>query len=217
LSSAARSTLNPKGQATAYAQLLKPLSQLDLDAKQQSGGLREKARQEAVRAGFEQGFQAGFEQGQREAAARFEDEHRMALAAFVDELNLRADRLEAAFADWVAHLEAPLAGLATVIAARVLARELQSDPAAVVGIAKQALAEVTHASEARIRVNPFDSAEIEAHRDALLAASSGLRRIDIVNDPSILGGCLVETDGGSIDARVESMLEQALAALRGSR
>lgn len=211
-------TLNPKGKAELYAPMLKPLSQLELSGKRGTGGsLRDRARAEANRQAYDDGFAQGLAEGAEEGMRQFEAAHAAGLEAFAEELSHRADRLDAAFKDWCSKLEGPLAELAVVIAARIIARELESDPETVLGIARQAVAEVTHASEARIKVNPFDSEVISAHRATLLAASGGLRNIEIVEDPAILGGCIVETDGGSIDSRIESMLERAKRGLRGDR
>ncbi len=213
-----RATINPKGTAEAYAPQLKPLSQLEVGPRTGvAGSAREIARAEAARLGFEEGLARGFAEGEAQAWRQFEEAHRAAIEAFVEELGVRAERLNAAFREWCVELEGPLAELGAVIAARIVAHELETRPDTVLDIAKQALAEVTHAKEARIRVNPFDSEVLNAHKTSLLAASGGLRKVEIVDDRTIQGGCVVETEGGSIDARVESMLEQARHALRGDR
>lgn len=213
-----RATINPKGTAEAYAPLLKPVSQLEIGPRSGiAGSAREIARAEAVRQGYDEGFVRGLADGEAEAWRQFEAAHQSALIAFVEDLNVRADRLDAAFHDWCGLLEGPLAELAVVIAARIVARELKSHPETVLDITKQAVGEVTHSKEARIRVNPFDSELVRVHKDSLLAASGGLRHVEIVDDPTIQGGCVIETEGGSIDARIESMIEQARHGLRGDR
>jgi len=213
-----RTTINPKGTAEAYAPMLKPLSQLEVGPRSGvAGSAREVARAEAARQGYEEGFSRGYTEGEAEAWRQFESAHAVAIEAFVEELNVRSERLDAAFHDWCVQLEGPLAELAVVIAARIVGRELETNPETVLDISKQAVAEIIHAKEARIRVNPFDSEVLNAHKSSLLAASGSLRHVEIVEDRSILGGCVVETDGGSIDARIESMIEQARQGLRGGR
>ncbi len=66
---------------------------------------------------------------------------------------------------------------------------------------------MTHSRHARIRLNPFDGAILQNHRTELLAASGSLRDIELVDDPTIVGGCVIETEGGLVDATTETRLE----------
>lgn len=118
--------------------------------------------------------------------------------------------------EWQAGLESPLASLAVVIATQILGRELTLDPDAVIGIARQAVGEVTHASTARIRVNPFQAPVVRARQSDILAASVSLRSVEkVVDDPTITSGCVIESDGGTVDAQIDGMIATALHTLRG--
>lgn len=76
----------------------------------------------------------------------------------------------------------------------------------IVEITKQALQEVRHGTEVRVRVSPIDSSVLESRKAEILEAVSNIRQLIIVPDLKIVSGCEVDTDGGVIDARVESYL-----------
>lgn len=131
--------------------MIKPLSQLDLSSKSgPAGSAREIARTEAAKQGYEDGYRSGYEAGEIAARQQFEDAHAAALEAFVEDLSQRGKQVESALSEWCSRLEAPLAELASVIACRIVARELATDPETVVSIVKQAVAEVTQIGRAHV-------------------------------------------------------------------
>ena len=176
---------------------------------------RQQAYQEGLLKGIEEGRQQGvalgFEQAHGEAQIAFQAE----LEAFKGELNSVVSRVESAMTGWYQASEEELSKLAIEIATCVIRTELRTNPDSVLGMVKDALGEVTHSSQARIRVNPFDSKILATKVDELMSCSASVRGIKIVDDPSLLGGCIIETDGGVIDASVDGQI-QALKDQYGS-
>lgn len=207
-------TINPKGVIEAFAPMLRPISQLDFGSSR--GARKDVVRGENFQRGYAEGFEQGVEEGRQAGMAEFERSHSVLLEAFAAELQARADQIDVAFEAWCHSLENPLAEMAAAIAARIVARELQTDPAVILEITRAAIVDVTHATTARIRLNPFDSPTVRERAADLQMASASLRSVEVVDDPAILGGCVIETDGGSVDARVEAMIDQARKAIRGA-
>lgn len=172
----------------------------------------ESGHAEGYRAGYAAGFEAGQERGTRHAhdaaEARYADE----IGRFVDGLEETGQAMLDAIQRWYGLAEESLAGLALVIAERVIAAELSTSKDAAVSIARDAIAEVTHATEARIRVHPFDSDAVRARASDLLMAAASLRSVEVVDDPAVPGGCVIETDGGVIDATIATKLRTILEA-----
>ncbi len=108
----------------------------------------------------------------------------------------------------------PVAELALVVAMRIVGKAVEADPAVVVEMAKTALKEVTHAVDARVKVNPADAAILRKAMPELMGSSLSLRNIDVVDDPSVAAGCYVETDGGLVDATIDTMILRARSAMR---
>jgi flagellar biosynthesis/type III secretory pathway protein FliH len=162
--------------------------------------------------GKKEGFEAGFAEGKSLAYAEYQEKCAIEIKQFIDELNAIYDRVQDATDRWKEECEADVVEIALNAVERVLASELNLSRDSALAIAREALNEVTHSSKARIRLNPFDLPIIEQHREALIAASTSLRQIEIISDESIDAGCIVETDGGVIDSRIETRLK----LLRGS-
>ena len=58
----------------------------------------------------------------------------------------------------------------------------------------------------KLRVNPCDGSMMEARLSEIKSAFASLESIEVVEDKSIGFGCVLETDLGLIDARVEDYL-----------
>jgi flagellar biosynthesis/type III secretory pathway protein FliH len=162
----------------------------------------EQGHASGLQLGFEEGRTRGFEQAKREG-----DEARaVELKRFTADLNAMTDRLQGAVAQWFVSSEERMAELTIKAVKKLLAAELEISRDSAIEIVKEALREVTHSRHVRIRVNPFDSATLRDHRQELLSAAENLRDVEIVSDPAITGGCMVESDGGVVDATLDTRL-----------
>src|ERR1019366_2662249 len=89
-------------------------------------------------------------------------------------------------------------------------RELELDRSTILEIVRSGMLEVTHSRTARLRVNPLDAHTLMKYRDELLASTRSLSSIEVIADPAVSGGCIIETDGGTVGASVETQLEVVL-------
>ena len=114
----------------------------------------------------------------------------------------------------LADLAGEVAALALEVARKVLGRELALDPEAVVALAAAAVAEARERREVALRVSPGDAPALrrsEGRLAALLARAPGL---SLREDPSLAPGeMVIETEAGTIDARVEAQLAALARAL----
>ena len=109
-----------------------------------------------------------------------------------------------------------LRALAVRIAERILGRELELDPAAVVDITAEALGGVGAAQQVTIRCHPDDVAALERGRPRLLERCARAQAVQLRVDERVgRGGCIVETELATIDARLTTQLEAIERALRG--
>ncbi|MBS1722937.1 MAG: hypothetical protein JSS66_08295 [Armatimonadetes bacterium] len=174
--------------------------------------LKEQAYEDGRRAGFDAGFETGVKEGRMtghsEAKTQFENLHGDELVAFRDALQEFAQRAEGAIEDWYGKAEEALTGLALEIASRAIVADLSINRESVVEIAREAISEVRHGTEVRIRLNPFDAGILDARKGEILAAVAGVRSIEIVPDLTVKSGCQIDTDGGVIDARIDTYLSR---------
>jgi flagellar assembly protein FliH len=180
-----------------------------------------KAREDARAEGFElgriQGYKEGFSIGSRDGRAdgvaqiKAEEEAMMSakrdsILEFVDGMEAFTARADEAIKRWTEAAEERLAGLAIEIASRALNSELTQSRESITAIVRDALREAEHATKVRVRVNPKDVATLESHQQEIIEAVSHIQTLEIAADPSIEGGCCVESESGLVDARIESYL-----------
>lgn len=205
-------------QVRSFDQILEPVQKLNAAAHHGRSSAFEEAVELSKKEGFEIGYNQGLEQGYLDGKHQAHSEAKAELAAeikrFQQQLEVIHIQIESRVSELVSTYERPLAETSVVVATHLIGNAIQSDEDATISLAKQAIAEVANASKARIKVNPLDLSLIQSHMESLMAIGSSLKHIDIVRDPSIPAGCVVETDGGIADARVDQMLQAALASIR---
>ncbi len=111
-------------------------------------------------------------------------------------------------------LQPQVVRIAVEVARRVVRRELLTDPGMIGRTVQSALEQVAAASHARVRVHPLDAQVLQATIRELLPASDEAASVEIIPDGSIeRGGCVIESDRGIVDARLETQFEEMQARL----
>lgn len=142
------------------------------------------------------------------AAARTEgyDTGKAEAVAEVQEL---VATIAARFKKIEAQVEPQLRELAITIARKILGRELEFHPDAIVDLVKQALSEKARTrQEVYLRVHPDDYRLIRENKADLTEVLSRCKEIGIREDAMVARhGVIIETEAGSIDAQLETQLE----------
>lgn len=103
--------------------------------------------------------------------------------------------------------------LALDIAEKIVRKEIELGPGVIREITQQAIKKATHREKIIIRVNATDLEYVEKER-GLLREKSGSSDLIILSDPTVEpGGCVLETDLGTVDARIDTQLAQIREAL----
>lgn len=172
----------------------------------------EEARQEGYSEGMARGRIDGFQAGREEAFRETEEERQAILdrqfQSYLDDMENLGQEMRQAMADWFAQAETQLGAIAILIAERLIRRELSLDPTLVLEIVKETVKEITHASEARIVVNPLDQKFLVGREAEILQAAPTIRSLSVVADPTVHAGCVIQTEGGAVNARIESGLRR---------
>lgn len=187
---------------------------VDLEALQTA------AREEGFRRGYADGKAAGNERGLAEGRRQGRDEARtMVLEAenailqdFRAELEVAAAGVGPAVERWRESIEERATELAMNAVRALLAAELSVQRPDAMGIVREALGFAEGAVRATVRLSPFDRAALVERREEILAACAGLRDVDLVDDRSIEGGCIIETENGVVDATLATRLALLEAA-----
>ncbi|MDW8217725.1 MAG: type III secretion system stator protein SctL [Acidobacteriota bacterium] len=116
----------------------------------------------------------------------------------------------------LADAEREVLRLALRIAEKIVGRELETHDATLLDIVRTAMRNIRHASAITICVNPADVPKLERHREAIETLRRG-QFVNIVPDTRVsVGGCILESESGIVDAQLDTQLrviEQALLDL----
>lgn len=112
-------------------------------------------------------------------------------------------------------IEKEVVELALAIAKKVICREVKTDKAVVVCIAKEALARVEESGRIKIKMSPSDLQFINETKYQLSKLIENIDNVTFEAEESITsGGCIIETDLGEIDARIEKQLQAVEESFR---
>lgn len=154
-------------------------------------------------AGFQKGHDDGYQAGLREAAAGLS--HLKEIAA---QLELFKQKI-------YAQAEKDIVDLALAVSKKILGQEVTNNPDAVLAVVKTALQRVTDHTRITIRLNPSDLETVKKAEPRLSAYFENSSAVDYEADECIAqGGCLIETNFGDIDARLDHQFQAIAEVLR---
>ncbi len=114
--------------------------------------------------------------------------------------------------------EDELLNLVMLVARKVIIQETTQDRSILAGIVKHAIAGLSLRDEITVRINPDDYQLVTSGRDQLLHDELVNERLLLKPDPSVSAGfCLVDTAMGTIDASLDSQLDQIFRSLVDQR
>jgi flagellar assembly protein FliH len=158
--------------------------------------------QSVVEEARERGHAAGLAAGLEEAQVRLAPaasalaEAVTAVAAEQEEFLIRAERAAV--------------DLALRLAEKIVGASIDADPEAVLGVIAGSLRRATVRDHLVLEVNPDDFELVHDLADELASRVGGVRRLDVVAERRVTrGGCVVRTEEGEIDARIEQQLDRA--------
>lgn len=172
----------------------------------------ENDRAEARAAGHAEGFAAGHAEG--EAAVREE------MAELIRTTNAQAEKTlrdaHDAMRDYLMQAEEDIVSIAMTAVERILPQHFIDVPQMVLPIVRDAILRVKDQKEVVVHVPPYSYDFVLMARDELRGLlTAGDTNLTITSDEAMKSGdCLVETPNGSVDARLQTQIEQLKKAVR---
>jgi flagellar assembly protein FliH len=112
-------------------------------------------------------------------------------------------------------LEREVVELAMHVARKVIQREVAISDDAIIGVVKEAMAQLDDPEKISIRLNPLDLKRLREAGERSQAAFENFENIHFEEDAGIeSGGCYIHTEYGEVDARLEEQLRYIEEALR---
>lgn len=181
------------------------------DAVHEAQAIVERARAEALEIEEEARQQAAHferearERGLREARVHFDEAVADAVRPWREQLADSVAEVATLRARVAARVESELVRLALEIARKVVHREVNLDHEIALTLVRVALSRVNSRALARVRLNPADCAFVESRLAQLGSAGT----VELLEDHTVgRGGCVVETETGDIDARIEQQFAE---------
>ena len=183
------------------------------DAKKEAGQIRKEAAREAEsvveqerRRGFEEGYAEGHPAGVADARGQCGD----ILAKAQEECDRALREAYEAKDRLLQESEPRMLALALDIARKILGYELQNNEDAFMGMVKTAVSSLNGESRVTLHVHSDEYLQVFQSQESLrIPTPNGHVAATVKIDPSAPpGGCMVETDSGSMDISVEAQLEQ---------
>jgi flagellar biosynthesis/type III secretory pathway protein FliH len=173
-----------------------PISDSEETSKKENAPSIDEVRTNAFQEGFAEGEKAGFEAGTKRVEPL--------IASFNQGLeqlkNIRQEMHQA--------IEKEVVQLALSIAKKIVCHEVKTNAETVVCVAREALGRVENPGKIKIKLNPTDLQFIQDTKSQLSHLLQNVDGIRFEAEDSIQsGGCVIETEMGDIDARIEKQFQ----------
>ncbi|MBI5755576.1 MAG: hypothetical protein HZA12_01505 [Nitrospirae bacterium] len=112
-------------------------------------------------------------------------------------------------------IEEDVVNMSCLIAKKIIYEITEHNRETVIAAAKEAIKRASDRAMLKIRINPVDYDTLNQNRSELLQCIDGIKSIIFEADESIQpGGCLIETNHGDVDARIDSQIRVMEGELR---
>jgi len=161
---------------------------------------------EAYQKGYDAGREVGFKKGQSE------------VRRLIDRIGTIVGQAIDVREEIIAASEKQMVDMILMVARKVIKDEVAERKEVVLNNIREALKRIKDRDRVDIRVNFADLELTTAHKDELIKMMESLRKVNIYEDSRIdRGGCIIETDVGSIDARISTQLKEIEEAIRNAQ
>jgi len=176
--------------------LAKAKEEVEKEIQQLKDAAGEEGRKEGLAKGLEEGLVKGREKGL--------EEYSSAIKKWYDLFEKTVEERKNAMAD----LKPLLVELVGETLYRCLKDESKKGSQVVLELAREALAKAQDLVHLRLHLNPEDVEEVRAQKERL-QLSVGAGQMELVPDARIeKGGCVLETEAGSVDVRLSTVVSQ---------
>jgi flagellar assembly protein FliH len=188
--------------------------QLIEEARREAAEIRKRGLEEGKKEGRSHGLSAAkseIDQQARELSERLASEK---LQTALPALQAAADAVVRERERWLAHWESIALKLSIAIASKLVRRELETRPETSSKMLGEVFALAAGSERIKVRMHPRDAEHLGARAHEAVCALAACGEAELALDETITpGGCIIETQQGVIDARMETQLERIASEL----
>ena len=176
----------------------------------------------AIEAIEEQAYQRGFDAGKEEGYAEGEkagiDIGTHSIAPVADSLYQAIEQFETIRTESYKSIEEEVVKLALTIARKIVCHEVKINRDVVVCVAREALSRGEDPGNVTIKMSPADLELIQKTKTQLVKLQENIKHVTFeASDGVGQGGCIIETDLGDIDARIEKQFQAVAESFEAER
>lgn len=159
---------------------------------------------------YKRGFTDGINAGRLQILGEIENELRI--------LRTLIEGIERLKEELYRKIEEDVVEISLSIARKIIYEVAEHDREMVVAVAKEAIKRASDREMLKIKISPVDYEILNKKRTELLQCVDGIKSIVFEVDESVRpGGCLIETNQGDVDARIESQIKVVEGEIKSRR
>jgi flagellar assembly protein FliH len=164
----------------------------------------------------QEGFQKGYAEGTAKAEAEIEAKYRDIADQELAQIRMIVVSFTQSYKDLLKNAEQSLVRLATDIAAKVIQEEAQKNSELVLRMVKVGLERVVEKANIVVKVHPEQLEMVKHHKAQLIGMVESIDNFELMPDTRVdRGGCVVETNSGSVEVRLEKQISELKKVLTG--
>lgn len=186
--------------ANAYLEQVKAeAAQILAKANQDAALIRKQAQ--------DQGAKSAFEAAEKNVQTRIDAQLKQHMQTALPALEQMIQQISAARLEWLENWEQNAVRLAVAIAEKIIRRQLDTQPQITVDLVREALELAAGSQSIKVYLNAADHAALGRQVESLVRQLAQVTPAEITTHESVTpGGCVVQTEFGTIDQRLESQL-----------
>jgi len=162
--------------------------------------------------GFQKGYTEGTVKAETEVEAKYKDIAEQELA----QIKTIVVSFTQSYKDLIKNAEQSLVSLATDIAAKVIQEEAQKHSELVLRMVKVGLERVVEKANIVVKVHPEQLELVKHHKAQLISMVESIDNFELMPDVRVdRGGCVVETNSGSVEVRLQKQVNELKKVLTG--
>ncbi len=182
------------------------------NAQEEAEAIKAQAAEEAVQI-RQRTLQEAYEEGLRKAHEEIEADRQLAIQQSKEILEEARQTKIKLFRS----SETDMVRLVIAITKKIIAGELQTNPDLIVNVVQEAIDYLDRPENVTVYVNPRDMESVleEMNKGGLTDIGTNAMKLELKSDDRIsAGGCLLESDAGSVDAQLEIRTASVLNAVQ---
>jgi flagellar biosynthesis/type III secretory pathway protein FliH len=172
----------------------------------------------AQKESYEQGYAQAMKDGEDQYAKRLQEECQRVLKPQLEQMNHIVLAVQNAWKQFGTSVENVVITLSLAAAEQVVKKEVQNDDRIILNQIREGLKRISGVERLKLRLHPDDEKIVRQSRTELLAHVDSVRDIVVEPDESVSrGGCILESESGSVDATVETQTKKMSELLTEAR